>query len=100
MIKEKSKLIRKILPKLTSFLPIGLGINLANYSRKCTTKENTKPKKKFDKYDLQTGIYGEIFRDVPTATLFIFREPIMASAYYALSSYIVDRSISLSMSGK
>jgi hypothetical protein len=90
-MKKKESKLANLLPKASSLLPIGLGINLARYSQECTLTKNSS-QKTIEKFDVGFGIYGELFRDIPTAAIAFMGEPAIASAYFVVTSYIFDKS--------
>ena len=92
MKKEKSKLAKILLPKATSFLPIGLGINTSRYSKEERINSNSNiSEKNLKKESLFTGIACECIRDIPTLSLIYTGSPEGALVYYTLVSYISDR---------
>ncbi len=92
--------IEKILPKLTSFLPGGLGINAGRlysefFQRKGITKKEeqmTKGELQKNRKDIRTmAIMAECFRDIPTIALLYFGSKEFGLAYYAGATWILDR---------
>ncbi len=92
--------IEKILPKLTSFLPGGLGMNAGNlwsefFQRKgVRTKEEQMTKEELQKdYKgrRKMGIMVECFRDIPTIALIYVGFKDFGIAYYAGATWLLDR---------
>jgi hypothetical protein len=97
--KEKSKLAKILVPKLTSFLPVSLGVNTARYSMENNLKRYEMKKIKIDKYDkkrikissITNGAAWELIRDVPTAVFLWAGDLPLGLGYYAGASYLIDR---------
>ena len=92
--------IEKILPKLTSFLPGGLGINTGNLQSKFFQRKGiTKKEEQMTKEELQKdyknrrkmAIMAECFRDIPTMALLYFGGKDLGLAYYAGATWFLDR---------
>jgi hypothetical protein len=100
MEKKESKLAN-LLPKVSSFLPIGLGINTAEYNKENMFKRYDKEGLKIEDYDRKSikrtsiteGICWELIRDLPAASFLILGDLTFGLAYYTGASYLIDRVI-------
>lgn len=92
--------LEKILPKVTSFLPGGLGQNMGDlqsefFQRKGIIKNESEMTKEELKQNYKqkraTAIIGECFRDIPTMALLYFGGAETGLIYYVGATWFADR---------
>jgi len=100
-MKKESKLAKILVPKLTSFLPIGLGINVNNNNIKYNLKRydilrKYLPNREYDEKQVKIasaalGVGLELLRDIPTAAFLWAGDTGIGLGYYAGASYLIDK---------